>query len=399
MHSRHQQMFGILRFFSLASLVCILVAALLLALLYRHVAIQELRSFGERGNVLLADSLLDAMRPDIDAYLADEELHHGEPFPPGLTRIVTRMVQDSAVLRISLIDDEGIVLYSTVSDLIGQNRTGTEAYQVAINGQVYSRSEFRGLLRLFATPREGENVVISYVPVRNGPADPVAGIFTVYTDLTPMLAEVEKAELVIFTGSAGVMLLLYLVLVGIVRHAERIIQEQESTIRERSYALERLSAQLIANQEEERRRVARELHEGVAQTLGALKFRLEHAHGLLADKDASDSPELAPLVPLVQAAMQDVRALAMDIRPPGLDELGGVAHVALVLPGTGQGVPRHDIRLRGRARGRGHTATAQGRGLSRGAAGPAIPRPRCRCEPRRGSPGTGGRCAVADNRR
>lgn len=69
-------------------------------------------------------------------------------------------------------------------------------------------------------------------------------------------------------------------------------------------------------QEEERRRLARELHDSVAQTITALITRLRAA------QQSSTSPELESAVEIAQLALNDVRELSRLLRPPVLDELG-----------------------------------------------------------------------------
>lgn len=75
-------------------------------------------------------------------------------------------------------------------------------------------------------------------------------------------------------------------------------------------------------QEEERRRLARELHDGIGQTLTALKNHLER----IERRAAGDAPELAPqladAVDLAGAALRDTRELSRLLRPPVLDDLG-----------------------------------------------------------------------------
>ncbi|MCK7490533.1 MAG: hypothetical protein MZW92_01065 [Comamonadaceae bacterium] len=56
-------MFRIIRYFSIASFVCILVAALALAAFFRHIAIREIVEFGESGNVALAEAALEFRAP------------------------------------------------------------------------------------------------------------------------------------------------------------------------------------------------------------------------------------------------------------------------------------------------------------------------------------------------
>lgn len=75
--------------------------------------------------------------------------------------------------------------------------------------------------------------------------------------------------------------------------------------------LETLSRRLLAVQEEERRRVAIELHDELGQVLTAVKINLE-----------SIPTQIAHAVESVDRAMQTTRDLALDLRPAMLDDLG-----------------------------------------------------------------------------
>jgi two-component system, NarL family, sensor kinase len=74
-------------------------------------------------------------------------------------------------------------------------------------------------------------------------------------------------------------------------------------------------------QEEERRRVARELHDGVGQTLTALKIRLERTAGR-EGVPPELAGELATGVELAARALDEARRLAHLLRPQVLDDLG-----------------------------------------------------------------------------
>jgi two-component system sensor histidine kinase UhpB len=81
-----------------------------------------------------------------------------------------------------------------------------------------------------------------------------------------------------------------------------------------------LAGRVIYAQEEERRRIARELHDDTGQTLTLLLVRLK-----LLENGAGDEArqtEIAELRALVSAAIDRVRRLALDLRPPALDHLG-----------------------------------------------------------------------------
>jgi signal transduction histidine kinase len=89
----------------------------------------------------------------------------------------------------------------------------------------------------------------------------------------------------------------------------------------RSYAeLRRSREALVAAREEERRRLRRELHDGVGAALAGARLQLESARALVEDPVAGRLLDAAGAG--VAAAVDDVRHVTEDLRPPALDELG-----------------------------------------------------------------------------
>jgi two-component system sensor histidine kinase UhpB len=89
--------------------------------------------------------------------------------------------------------------------------------------------------------------------------------------------------------------------------------------------LRALSRRLFEVQEEERRRLARDLHDDVGQALTALKIQLEslaRGGGELAARARVDE-----CVDTVQHTLERVRQLSLSLRPPQLDDLGLAAAV------------------------------------------------------------------------
>lgn len=79
--------------------------------------------------------------------------------------------------------------------------------------------------------------------------------------------------------------------------------------------LRRVSQQLLQAEEQERRRLARELHDELGAFLTSLQFRLRQAL-------AADATALADAQALVRAMIDTVRSLSLDLRPSLLDDLG-----------------------------------------------------------------------------
>ena len=80
-----------------------------------------------------------------------------------------------------------------------------------------------------------------------------------------------------------------------------------------------LSHRLVEAQENERRRVARELHDEVGQSLTALKLCLD---GVLQSRSGTDGPELGVAREVLQELMTRVRSMSLELRPTMLDDLG-----------------------------------------------------------------------------
>ncbi|MDB5811730.1 MAG: hypothetical protein JWN94_3852 [Betaproteobacteria bacterium] len=100
------------------------------------------------------------------------------------------------------------------------------------------------------------------------------------------------------------------------------IRTEEALVESRNQ-LRRLSAQHLSIQEMERKRVASDLHDGLGQSLSLLKMKLESA--VKAAKTGAmreASMALQELVPRVTHVMDDLRNIAMNLRPAIIDEVG-----------------------------------------------------------------------------
>jgi signal transduction histidine kinase len=99
---------------------------------------------------------------------------------------------------------------------------------------------------------------------------------------------------------------------------------------------------LVAAREEERRRLRRDLHDGLGPTLAAQTLKVGSARHFLTRDIATSDRLLAELERDITGALQEVRRLVYDLRPPALDDLGLVGALRLLatqygLEGPGQG--------------------------------------------------------------
>lgn len=105
------------------------------------------------------------------------------------------------------------------------------------------------------------------------------------------------------------------------------LEADAHTIREKTEQAERLAAQVISAQEDERRRVSRELHDEAGQALTALIIGLERGLAQMPDVYAAHLPIqprqlISDLRDLAAGTLDEVRNLAFELRPTVLDDLG-----------------------------------------------------------------------------
>ena len=97
--------------------------------------------------------------------------------------------------------------------------------------------------------------------------------------------------------------------------------ELETLTAERTAELEKLTQRLLKVQDEERRKLARDLHDSTGQTLAALKISLS-----LLQENCKDAPAALAMVSdvsqLADQAIEEIRTMSYLLHPPLLDEVG-----------------------------------------------------------------------------
>jgi PAS domain S-box-containing protein len=107
--------------------------------------------------------------------------------------------------------------------------------------------------------------------------------------------------------------------------------ELERLVDDRTAALRRLSGRLLTIQDDERRRIARELHDSLGQELAAAKMMMD---GILGKDSVPSSQRIAiEASETIERAIQQVRSLSHLLHPPLLDEVGLLSALRWYLDG------------------------------------------------------------------
>ncbi|MBM2850810.1 MAG: Two component signal transduction histidine kinase, partial [Anaerolineales bacterium] len=98
---------------------------------------------------------------------------------------------------------------------------------------------------------------------------------------------------------------------GVAAHAVRLTAD-----------LQRSRERLVTTREEERRRLRRDLHDGLGSQLAALHLRADTLRTMIPHDPAAAEAVVVELRDEIRAAIADIRRLVYELRPPALDELG-----------------------------------------------------------------------------
>lgn len=93
---------------------------------------------------------------------------------------------------------------------------------------------------------------------------------------------------------------------------------------------------LVLAREEERRRLRRDLHDGLGPTLAALTLRVDTLRNRMGAPGTGLDTELLGLRSAIQEAVVDVRRIVEGLRPPALDELGLAGALEQLVASTGE---------------------------------------------------------------
>ena len=317
-----------LRIYTIASLVTVLAAGSALVVLYRSMVTHDIVADTEYNNIALVKRVLDSIGPELADYLAATARvakQGAEPIaiPPALDRALHEMTRGSSVIGIKVFNRNGVISASTKSSHVGVSEKGNPGLMSAIDGRIITRSVENSSSNRFDSSAAGRDVVESYVPLPLGRA-PALGVLEIYTDVTPLVQQAERIEFKFLAFAALIIAGLYAALLVIVRWALRIADARQDAIGDDSALVTLFSQRSLRREELIRKKLSVDLHEDLAQTLSAIKLALENAPGV-ATRGESDM--LKTVIPSLQQAIGQVRAIATELRPPGLDDFGLVAAI------------------------------------------------------------------------
>lgn len=242
----------------------------------------------------------------------------GEPQRRALADALDRAGIARRVVSIKVWSPDGTIAYATDPHLIGTRPSSTGLARALAGEVVSARSDLRGEENAYERALAGE-LVETYIPLREASTERIIAVAEFYQRPDLLEAELERARLATWAIIGAATLAMYALLAGIVRAGSDTIERQrrtlEATVAQLSAAtarLRELSAARVETDEAILRRLARELHDGLAQDLAAALLSLE--------RGPAGSPAALARAG-IESALAEVRALARGLALPDLTPL------------------------------------------------------------------------------
>ncbi|HEX9179748.1 MAG TPA: PAS domain S-box protein, partial [Burkholderiales bacterium] len=246
-------MFRLLRYFSITSLISIVIASVALGLFYREMAIRNLLEIGEDHNIdmtrAFANTLWPKLAPVVAASMETSPEHlRGLPQIPALHDAVYAQAKGLSVAKIKVYNTRGITVFSSEERQIGEDGSRNQGVKSALGGKVASELVYRDRFSAFEQTIEHTNLISSYIPVRPPGSDRIEAVFELYDNVTQDVERIQRTQFLVVGGLLLVFGVLYGALFFIVRRADGILRRQEQDLRHSVESLRESQAQLARTQ-------------------------------------------------------------------------------------------------------------------------------------------------------
>ncbi len=250
--------FKLTRYFSLLSLILLLLAGALLGKLVRQHEITQMERVAEDRNVNMTQMLGNLLRLDMDQLISRSlgqtraELQAHPDIRP-LHDKLARLIQGSDIAKVKIYSLTGVTVFSTEAAQIGEDKSSNAGFLAARNGQIASELVHRNHFSATERVLEDVDLLSSYVPVLDGGR--VVAVFEQYQDVTKLMHHIEQSLWQMGMIICAVLGALYLMLLAVVRHAQTALTAQEAMleaanrdldqrVEERTHALRQSEARL-----------------------------------------------------------------------------------------------------------------------------------------------------------
>jgi signal transduction histidine kinase len=278
---------------------------------------------------------------------------------PTDTAALDRLVSESGglgqgVVLFKIWSLDGRVLYSPDSALVGQSFPIDSGLQRAAQGEVVADMSNLDEPENVRERERFSRLVQVYAPVREENDGTVVAVNEFYLLPNALDAEIRGAQLSSWALVAGIGVVTYVLLAGIVKRGSDTIERQQRELQRRLDQNVRLHQRVLQAagrtttlNEQALRRISADLHDGPGQALALALLRLDSLRAPNPDATAADQrqADFATVRDAVRDALAEVRAISAGLRLPELEPLSVPAVVSRAIDDhqrrSGVAVSRH----------------------------------------------------------
>jgi diguanylate cyclase (GGDEF)-like protein len=226
-------MLNLLRYSQLLALAGMLLLVAALSLLYRGLVFDSLVEGETRSNVALTKSFANAIWPAHAHFvtragaLSPAELAASENIR-YLSHDLRQLTQGLNIVKVKVYDTKGLTVFSTDPRQIGEDKAANPGFRRALAGTPASEITHRDRFDAWEGTLSDRDIIATYVPVRIMDDAPVEAVLELYTDVTELVARMQRGQWQILAGVLAAMALVYAVVQIVLHRYRRLLRVQEA---------------------------------------------------------------------------------------------------------------------------------------------------------------------------
>ena len=224
--------FRLTRYFLLTGLLGIGVVTVGLIGAYREITLRHLVEHESRQNVDLTRAfsnhlwrehrsfVLSAAGRNRDQLLAD-------PRQDRMREEIVELMAGLKAVKLKVYDTSGLTVFSTDRNQVGEDKSANAGFRAARDGRVVTDITYRDTFDAMDGTLSKRNLIFSYIPVRQRADAAPEAVMEIYSDVTDLIAQQDRAQWQIATLVLALLSALYLFLYLMMRKADGIIRRQD----------------------------------------------------------------------------------------------------------------------------------------------------------------------------
>lgn len=239
--SKQRPPFHLLRYFTIISLVGVVITSLVFGAWFSYISSEELIANEQRNNIALARTLSKWIWPQYGAFLSSAAklgkqtlIHH--PLTKQLDQAIMERTAELNIIKIKIYDLNGYTVFSTDPSQTGDMKLGQASFAAARNGTVVSKLAFRDKIYARTELIENRNILSSYMPIIYGKDGKIVAVLEIYKDVSLLIDDINLTQKRIILAVTSGLIILFAILFFLIRHADQIIrsynkEQQNNTAR------------------------------------------------------------------------------------------------------------------------------------------------------------------------